>query len=206
MLGIRNGVVDKPRLIDASIASGLRAKLQTGNLLTGQLFISLDLYEDGVAGALVKNSDGVTIIPSVPSDLKQVTEGVTQALAKINALPLEELITNANSTVARAGVLLSQFEKAGLAAQLSGTIGSAEKAITQYSRLASSARGELNSLSSQLQRFVTVAGDSMEGIAPDSPLYYNLLNTLKDVQAASRAVLAVSESVEKKPEIFLFGK
>ena len=98
------------------------------------------------------------------------------------------------------------MEQVGLVGRIDSAVGSADNAIDQYGRLAKSARQELNSLSSQLARFVTAAGDSMEGIAPDSPLYYNLLNTLRDVQAASRAVLAVSESVEKKPEEFLFGK
>lgn len=204
--GLRNGSVNEPRMIDSSIVAGLRAKLQTGNLLTGQLYIALDLYDDGVAGPLVTNNDGVTIMPSVPSDIDQVTEGVQQALAKINALPLQELIVNANDTVARAGALLQQFEQVALAAKIDSVIGSADTAIDQYARLAKGARQELDNVSSQLQRFVTAAGDSMEGIAPDSPLYYNLLNTLRDVQAASRAVLAVSESVEKKPEEFLFGK
>ncbi len=204
--GLRSGQINEPRMIDSSIVSGLRAKLQTGNLLTGQLYIALDLYDDGVAGPLVKNNNGITIMPSVPSDIDQVTEGVQQALAKINALPLQDLVENANSTVARAGALLQQFEQVGLAGRIDSAIGSADSAIDQYARLAKSARQELNSLSSQLERFVTAAGDSMEGIAPDSPLYYNLLNTLRDVQAASRAVLAVSESVEKKPEEFLFGK
>ncbi len=204
--GLRSGQINEPRMIDSSIVSGLRAKLQTGNLLTGQLYIALDLYDDGVAGPLVKNNNGITIMPSVPSDIDQVTEGVQQALAKINALPLQDLVENANATVARAGALLQQFEQVGLAGRIDSAIGSADSAIDQYARLAKSARQELNSLSSQLERFVTAAGDSMEGIAPDSPLYYNLLNTLRDVQAASRAVLAVSESVEKKPEEFLFGK
>ncbi len=206
VLGARQGDEAHTRMIERSILAGLRAKLQTGNLLTGQLFVSLDLYEDGVAGSVLKNEQDVTIIPSVPSDLEQVTEGVTEVLAMLNALPLEELLVSANNTVNRAEQLLTQFEQAGLAGQLSGTIDSADKAIGQYARLAGAAVSELNSLSSQLQRFVSAAGDSMEGIAPDSPLYYNLLNTLRDVQAASRAVLAVSESVEKKPEIFLFGK
>ncbi len=204
--GLRNSGIGEPKMIDSSIVSGLRAKLQTGNLLTGQLYVALDLYDDGVAGPLVKNGEGITVMPSVPSDIDQVTEGVQQALAKINALPLQDLIENANTTVARAGALLQQFEQAGLAARIDTVIGSADGAIDQYARLAKGARQELDNLSSQLQRFVATAGDSMEGIAPDSPLYYNLLNTLRDVQAASRAVLAVSESVEKKPEVFLFGK
>lgn len=206
VLGAHSNLVDKPAMIEASIRAGLKAKLQNGNLLTGQLFVALEHFDEDSQGVVVKNEDGVTIIPSVPSDIEQVTEGVTQALAMLNSLPLEDLIANANSTVTRAESLLTQFEQAGLAAQLTGTIETADRAIVQYAQLAVAAKGELSRLSDQLQRFVSTAGDSMAGIAPDSPLYYNLLNTLRDVQAASRAVLAVSESVEKKPEIFLFGK
>ena len=78
--------------------------------------------------------------------------------------------------------------------------------MQEYAKLASGVRGEINNLTAQMQTFVGTAGESFEGIAPDSPLYYNLLNTLRDLQQAARAVLAVSESVEKKPEEFLFGK
>lgn len=204
--GFREGGINQSRMLENSIAKGLRAKLETGNLLTGQLYVSLDIHEDGLIQPLARNENGVSIMPSVSSDFEQVTEGVQQALAKINALPLQDLVENANSTVARANSLLAQFEEIGIAGRIDGAIGSADEAIDQYARLARGARKELSQLSSQLQRFVATADESMQGIAPDSPLYYNLLNTLRDVQAASRAVLAVSESVEKKPEEFLFGK
>lgn len=204
--GFREGGINQSRMLENSIAKGLRAKLESGNLLTGQLYVSLDVYEDGLVMPLARNENGVSIMPSVSSDLEQVTEGVQKVLAKINALPLQELVENANSTVARANRLMAQFEEIGIATRIDGAIGSADEAIDQYAKLARGARKELGQLSSQLQRFVATADESMQGIAPDSPLYYNLLNTLRDVQAASRAVLAVSESVEKKPEEFLFGK
>lgn len=206
VLGVRESAIDQSAMFDASIRSGLKAKLQNGNLLTGQLFIELDHYDADSVNALAKNEDGITIIPSVPSEFEQVAEGVTEALAMLNSLPLEDLIVNVNNTVARTESLLTQFERAGLANQLTATIDTADNAIVQYTQLAVAAQNELDRLSRQLQRLAATAGDSMAGIAPDSPLYYNLLNTLRDVQAASRAVLAVSESVEKKPEIFLFGK
>lgn len=204
--GFREGGINQSRMLENSIAKGLRAKLETGNLLTGQLFVSLDIYEEGLIQPLTRNEDGISIMPSESSDLQQVTKGVQQALAKINSLPLQELVENANATVARANLLMAQFEEIGIVNRIDGAIGSADAAINQYEKLARGARKELGQLSSQLQRFVATADESMQGIAPDSPLYYNLLNTLRDVQAASRAVLAVSESVEKKPEEFLFGK
>jgi len=191
--------------INNNITRNLQAKLQTGNLLTGQLFVSLEKVE-GIAAPLQKDAGGVTVLPSVKSDLDQVTEGVQTALVKINALPLEELIANASATVAQAQQLLTDVNALGLAGRIDGTIGSADGAIQEYAKLATGVRSDINRLTRQMKTLVATADESFEGIAPDSPLYYNLLNTLKDLQQASRAVLAVSESVEKKPEEFLFGK
>lgn len=202
--GFRMDRVEDSQIIRKAIGDGLRAKLQSGNLLTGQLFIELDIYDD--PGPLVKNNEGVYIMPSVPSTLDQLTDGVQSALAKINALPLQSLIENAGSAVEHANNILSRFDELELAGRLGGTIDSADGAIKEYAKLASNTRREVKKLADQLQQFAATADESMAGIAPDSPLYYNLLNTLKDVQAMSRAVLMVSESVEKKPEEFLFGK
>ena len=191
--------------VNTSIAQNLQAKLAIGNLLTGQLFVSLESVE-GEAAALTKNADGIPVLPSIKSDLDQVTDGVQLALAKINRLPLDELVGNASATISQAQQLLADFNTLGLAARIDGTIGSADGAIQDYAKLAQGLRGDLGRLTKEMKSLVATADESFEGIAPDSPLYYNLLNTLKDLQQAARAVLAVSESVEKKPEEFLFGK
>ncbi len=198
--------VDDPDTISRAIKNGLRAKLQTGNLLTGQLFVALDMHEGGEALEIEVDSEGTPIMPSVPSDLRQVTEGVQQALATINELPLQQMAENAESALARTDSLLAQLEVSNVVGKLDNAIGSADSAIDEYGALARKARKELDGLLTVLEQFISTSNESMAGIAPDSPLYYNLLNTLKDVQSAARAVLAVSESVERKPEEFLFGK
>lgn len=203
LLGIES---DDTETLNSTIVRRLRAKLQTGNLLTGQLFVSLVAGEDGSAMPLQTDADGIFVLPSVKSDLEQVTEGVQSALQKINSLPLEDLIANASDTVLQAQQLLSDFNQLGVAARIEGTVNSADGALQEYARLATGMRKEISSLTEQMGQFIATADESFEGIAPDSPLYYNLLNTLKDLQQAARAVLAVSESVEKKPEEFLFGK
>jgi len=192
--------------VNEALGKSLRAKLQTGNLLTGQLYVSLEKSEDDAPQELARNADGVPILPSIKSDLEQVTDGVQQAIATINELPLEQLIADASSTVTEAKQLLADFNQLKFAAKLNGTVGTANVAIDEYAKLAKGMRGDISRLSKDLNTLVDTAGESIEGIAPDSPLYYNLLNTFKDVQQAARAVLAVSESVEKKPEEFLFGK
>lgn len=203
LLGIQ---VEETDFLNNTIVRKLQAKLQTGNILTGQLFVSLVAREDGLTTPLEKNADGVAVLPSIKSDLEQVTEGVQNALVKINELPLEELIASASVTITQAQQLLTDFNQLGVAARVENTMGAADGALQEYAKLATGLGMEISSLTSQMGQFVAGAGESFEGIAPDSPLYYNLLNTLKDLQQAARAVLAVSESVEKKPEELLFGK
>ena len=203
LLGIQ---VEETDFLNNTIVRKLQAKLQTGNLLTGQLFVSLVARDDGFISQLEKNADGVVVLPSIKSDLERVTEGVQDALVKINELPLEDLITSATVTISQAQQLLADVNQLGVASRLDSTFGAADVALSEYANLAAVIGKEMNSLTSQMGKFVSTADESIEGIAPDSPLYYNLLNTLKDLQQAARAVLAFSESVEKKPEEFLFGK
>jgi len=203
LLGIQ---VEETDFLNNTIVRKLQAKLQTGNLLTGQLFVSLVARDDGLISQLEKNADGVVVLPSIKSDLERVTEGVQDALVKINDLPLEDLITSATVTITQAQQLLADVNQLGVASRLDSTFGAADVALSEYANLAAVIGKEMNSLTSQMGKFVSTADESIEGIAPDSPLYYNLLNTLKDLQQAARAVLAFSESVEKKPEEFLFGK
>lgn len=203
LLGIQ---VEETDFLNNTIVRKLQAKLQTGNLLTGQLFVSLVARDDGFISQLEKNADGVVVLPSIKSDLERVTEGVQDALVKINELPLEDLITSATVTISQAQQLLADVNQLGVASRLDSTFGAADGALSEYANLAAVIGKEMNSLTSQMGKFVSTADESIEGIAPDSPLYYNLLNTLKDLQQAARAVLAFSESVEKKPEEFLFGK
>ncbi len=191
--------------LNSTMTRSLQAKLQNGNLLTGQLFVSLETME-GTPAPLGETAEGIPILPSVKSDLDQVTEGVKSALAKINELPLEDLIVNASETIAQAQQLVADFNAIGFAGKIDSTMGSADGAIQEFASLASGMRVDLNRLTGQMNTLLATADESFEGIAPDSPLYYNLLNTLRDLQQAARAVLAVSESVEKKPEEFLFGK
>lgn len=204
--GFQDNDLDESEIIKSAISKGLRAKLQSGNLLTGQLYVSLDMYASDGPKHLAKTASGMPILPSVPSDLDQITEGLQRVLAKINELPIEQLIDNAASALAEADLLLSGFNEQDLPADLDGALYATDATVKEYWRLASDSRKQLDKLSGQLQQLLAVSGESVAGIAPDSPLYYNVLNVLRDMQSAARAVQLVSESVERKPEEFLFGK
>jgi paraquat-inducible protein B len=58
---------------------GFRAQLETGSLLTGQLYVKLDIFEDAPPVELSFYGD-LPVIPSVPSTSQEIMQGVTRFL------------------------------------------------------------------------------------------------------------------------------
>ncbi len=78
--------------------SGLRASLETGNLLTGQQLISIDYFPDKEPAELGK-FEQYSVIPSVETGVARLEQQVNAFLEKLNALPLEETVEGANKTL-----------------------------------------------------------------------------------------------------------
>ena len=60
----------------ALVERGLRAQLQTGNLLTGELFVDLT-FAPGAAPAELDLSGPVPVMPSVPATLEALQASAT---------------------------------------------------------------------------------------------------------------------------------
>ena len=69
---------------------GLRAQLQTGSLLTGQLFIDLDFYPDLPPKTLLL-AGKYPEIPTVPSTLDEFRRTATNVLEELRQLPLDKI-------------------------------------------------------------------------------------------------------------------
>ena len=74
---------DPDQFIEAFVERGLRAQLQTGSLLTGQLVIALEMYPDAPP-AQVKKDDIHPEIPTIPSDLSLLTQQAKDIIKKID--------------------------------------------------------------------------------------------------------------------------
>src|SRR5262249_21289954 len=75
----------------ALIRSGLRAQLQSGNLLTGELLVTLDFHPEAPPAEL--RMGGVyPEIPTVPTDIEQITRSVNQVLNSLASAHIPELV------------------------------------------------------------------------------------------------------------------
>jgi len=81
------------------VENGFRASLQTGNLLTGALFVNLEQYPN-VASTKIEQFQDYEVIPSISNEFSQITEKVSAILDNINDMDLVQFSVAANQMMA----------------------------------------------------------------------------------------------------------
>lgn len=162
--------------IDDLVKKGLRARLATANLLTGALKVELDFIPNAEP-AEVRYGGKYPEIPTAPDLLNQITNSVTQTLAKLEKVPIDEIGEKINH-------LLGELD--GVSVQLNEDIAPA---------LAASI--------AKLEQTL----DSVDGvIGPDAAIKGEIERLLLDLGDTVRSTRLLAERLEQHPEDLLRGK
>jgi paraquat-inducible protein B len=78
------------KLVDTLVARGVRAQLQTGNLLTGALFVAIDFFPDA-APAKVDWSKHPVELPTIPGELQAIEANVVSIIKKLDEIPYKAI-------------------------------------------------------------------------------------------------------------------
>ena len=87
--------------LNQAVEDGLRGSLAIGNLLTGNLYVSLDFHDDAEPASITR-VDGELHMPTVASGLDALEDKVAGFLGKLQQLPIEDTLNNASSALAEA--------------------------------------------------------------------------------------------------------
>jgi paraquat-inducible protein B len=174
---------DSRALIDSLVAHGLRAELKTGNLLTGQKFVALEMHHD-VAKEKVVWNEQPAIFPTVSGGLDDIQDSVGVIAKKLSKVPFDQLsarlINAMNSldlTLKSADRLLHNVDS-NLAPQVQATLAEAQAALKNAKDL----------------------------LGQDAPLENDLGSTLLQVSRAAKSISALVDYLERHPESLLRGK
>ncbi len=131
--------------IDRLVASGLRAQLKSGNLLTGQLVVSLDVFKDAKP-AKVDWSGPMAVLPTVPTPIEEITASLTALAEKLSKVPIDEIGEDLRASLAALRVTLAKAEGVGPA--LTDTLQQAERTLSSTDALI----GPDSTVNSELRR------------------------------------------------------
>lgn len=195
--------------LQAMVKRGLRARLSTGNLLTGQMFVELDMQPKTplrLAGA----GGAVPELPTVPGGLDGITASVRNILEKVERIDIEGIGHDLRGTLKGANAIANapQLDKA--LADLAGSLASTRIILQKLEQRA-------EPLAANLEQALAASRDAMEkaavtmklmegALAPDSPMREGALRALREVGEAARSIRNLVDVLERQPNAAIFGK
>ncbi|WP_333688961.1 intermembrane transport protein PqiB [Methylococcus capsulatus] len=180
------------------VERGLRARLRTGNLLTGQLYVDLDFYPESPPKSL-DYSGQYPELPTLPSVADELQRNVTEIIANLKKIPLDKIGQELLGTVQGSNRLLNSPE-------LKEAVGSLNLALKDLRHLAQTADREMVTLTAAAEKSLSSTARVLEQLEPGSAMAVDISNALEELAASARSIRALTDYLERHPEALLHGK
>ena len=198
------------RRVQAQIERGLRARLATQSLLTGQLYVSLDYLPDKPAVFKKPPDTDPPEIVTVTSELTEVRKTFRNLADRLGALPLEELVARFTSAAQGMDALLHKPELDHAIAELDASLTEAHSAMSRIDRrvdpLADETQAALGAAREALTGLQGAVANADQMVQPGSPVQVQLLEALQQLERAARSVQTLADALAAKPDAIVFGK
>ena len=216
---------------DRLVAVGFRARLETQSLLTGLLYVDLDVHPNQPPMFAELAYKGLLEIPGVPSTSDEIRSTAEELAQKIRSLPLDEMIHDLAASLREVKNLLASQDVQKSKVAFANTLEEIEKTTKILNRnlepllintnktmentgaLVQSLHDDIHPVLANTDKALLAATAALQktelamvnvgdAVGPQSPLT-DSLQALKD---ASRAIRDLSDFLERHPEALLSGK
>ena len=191
------------------VKRGLRARLQTGSLLTGQLFIDLDMQPKAPI-RLVGAGRTEPELPTVMGNLEQMTtqmKSIVDKLDKVDIVAIgSELQSTLKGTAAFANSPNLDKTIADLAASLSSLRGILRKVDDRAEPITANLEQALAAARDALEKSKATMV-AVEGVlSPESPMHDNAARLAQELSSTAKSLRSLVEMLERSPQSLLFGR
>lgn len=184
------------------VEQGLRAQLQTGNLLTGDLFVDLVL-QPGAPPATLDTSGPIPVIPSIPNTLEALQASATQILNKLANLPIEDLTASLSSTARGLDGIVNSPDLQAALKVLGPTMTQLQASIARIDREAGPL---LESLRASANAAAATMSSAQRTLGPDSRLANDLESLMAELSRAARSIRLFADYLDRHPEALIRGR
>ena len=175
--------MDRREGMDFLVEKGLRAQLKQGSLITGQLYVALDMYPDATPAKIVWG-EPYAELPTIPTPLEEITRNVSKIIDKFEKIPLEQIGNDLRDTMAHLNKVTEDLQKlvqnldASVVPAANATLEQTQKTLIKVDRL-------LNA---------------------ESPTGHELKRALGELADAARNISILADYLERHPDSLVFGK
>jgi len=227
------GSLTDPAGLKAAIDRGLRGQLQTESIVTGVLFVALDLVPDSPAKFVQPPGSRYPEIPTIATTLQKAQDILGQLLAKLDDIDFKDLLSSLANAVknidgiaknkdlreafAGANRLINKPELHAAIQSLDQTVLKVSQAADGVQKVAGSLDRSVATLAVDLKETLTGVRDAVKQIQstvanvdgfvdPNSPTAFELTKALKELSGAARSLRLMADFLERNPRALLFGR
>lgn len=193
----------------ALVKRGLRARLETGNLLTGQLYVDLDMQPKAPL-RFANAGRAEPELPTIPAGFAQMKATMTSILEKLDKVDLVAIGADLQGTLKGTNALANSPALEASLAELAGSLANMRSILRKLDSRA-------EPLTANLEQALIAAREALEKskatmalvdgvIAPDSPVHDHAVKLAQELAATARSIRSLVDMLERNPQSLLFGK
>ena len=214
------------RTREARIKAGLRASLQTESLVTGVLYVDIQIDPHAPPPVLHQLEPRYIEIPTEPTQIKQLFNNLASLDIKSMQTNLDGLLTQLRTTVGElkmadinAGVtnLLSSVNRLVSNSDITNALASLRPTIDQYRELGAKVSSRIDPLATSVATTLAEANRTLIQIrgagenlrtmlAPDSPLRNDLDLALEQLAGAAQSISSLTDFLKQHPNALIAGR
>jgi len=191
------------------VEKGLRAQLETGSLLTGKLFVALDMHPESPI-RLVGSVKEIPEMPTIPGGFAQLTASAKKIMDKLEKVETDKIgkellsiLQGVNGVVNRPAVQQSLTD-------FRASLSSFRSILAKVDSHAEPIAGNLDQLLASGHATIDKARETLGLInamaKPDSPLQFKIIRLSDDLSEAARSIRGFLDLLERHPNSIIFGK
>ena len=172
----------------------MRASLKTGNLLTGSIYIDLDIYQD-VSPVNTQNMAGIDVFPSTSSGFSVMANQVSDLLSKFNELDIESTLQQFDQTMKE----YNQF-----AIELREMLNRQDTQVLpeEFNQTLQQVETSMATFDETMLQFEKTMSDYEKG----SAIYHELNTTLNLLKQLAEQLQPLTKGLNEQPNMFIFDK
>jgi phospholipid/cholesterol/gamma-HCH transport system substrate-binding protein len=202
---------------DEWIKRGMRAQLATESLLTGLLYIDLDLHPNTPIKFVLESEGPYREIPTVQTDLAQLQERLTQVLEKFDKIDFQALVVSITDAANSIKTLTGSPELKATLESLKGTVANLNQAVISARTLLNNANAKVGPLIADIRESSDEANKTMketraalvslqQTLDPDAPLAVHLNRTLDSLDETSQSLGEFTDYLQRNPSVLIRGR
>jgi len=206
-----------PSALAALIDQGLRAQLQLESIVTGVLFVELDLFPNSQATLFLPKNSGYLEIPTQPTLLQEASQTAADIVAKLRDADIDGLVNSLRDAARGVNDLSESPELRQTLVAIRDALTTTRETLVEVKPRIAPLAGRFDSgvarLETTLDRLDQTLGSVKASLGsfdtlidPQAPLVYQLTTTLADLAEAARSIRQFADYLDRNPDALLTGR